>query len=145
LTAVCRDLDGRSRSTILTGMIAKKFRLKNSTDIIAAVYSKDFNIPSITPLVFDAMQKGDAAASEIVQRASSELAEHIHVLTMRFHNGIEKGSGQRVPLSFIGGLIANETPLAQALRRQISDSFPHIDVVAPKSPPVYGAVLMALA
>ena len=145
LTVVCRHLDGRSLSTTLTAIIAKKFGLRTSADIITAIYKKDFNIASIAPLVFDAMEKGDAAASEIVQHASNELTEHVRALTMKFQDGSEKGSGRRISLSFIGGLIDHETPLTQSLRRQISNLFPNIDVVAPKSPPAYGAVLMALA
>ena len=144
LTAVSRHFDGRSLPTILTPMIAKKFKLRTDADIITAVYHKGFNIAAIAPLVFEAMEKGDAAASEIVQRAASELTGHVRALTMKFYESGERASGRRIPLSFVGGLIANETPLSQALRRQISESFPNVNIVAPKSPPVYGAVLMAL-
>lgn len=145
LTVVCHHLDGRSLPTILTRMIAKNFKLRTAADIITAVYHKGFNIAAIAPLVFEAMEKGDAAASEIVQRAASELTGHVRALTMKLYDGGERISGRRIPLSFIGGLIANETPLSHALRRQISELFPNIKVVEPKSPPAYGAVLMALA
>jgi N-acetylglucosamine kinase-like BadF-type ATPase len=145
LTVVCRYLDGRSAPTLLTAMVAKKFGLKTSTDIISAVYKDNLNIAAIAPLVFEAGEQGDAAASEIIQLASIELAEHVRALVTKIQDGKEETVRRKIPLSFIGGLIAEETPLTRALRRQISNSFPNIDIVVPMAPPVYGAVLMALA
>jgi N-acetylglucosamine kinase-like BadF-type ATPase len=145
LTLVCRHLDGRSAPTLLTAMVAKKFGLKTSADIISAVYKNDLNIAAIAPLVFEAVEEGDAAASEIIQLSSFELAEHVRVLVTKIQNGKEETVRRKIPLSFIGGLVAEETPLTRVLRRQISNSFPNVDIVAPSAPPVYGAVLMALA
>jgi hypothetical protein len=56
----------------------------------------------------------------------------------------EENVRKNVPLSFVGGLIANETPLSRILRDQISQSLPHVNIISPISPPVYGAVVMAL-
>jgi N-acetylglucosamine kinase-like BadF-type ATPase len=145
LTVVCRYLDGRSAPTLLTAMVAKKFGLKTSTDIISAVYKDNLNIAAIAPLVFEAGEQGDAAASEIIQLASIELAEHVRALVTKIQEGKEETVRRKIPLSFIGGLIAEETPLTRALRRQILNSLPNIDIVVPMAPPVYGAVLMALA
>jgi len=145
MTVVCRHLDGRSAPTLLTAMVAKKFGLKSSTDIISAVYKDNMNIAAIAPLVFEAAKKGDAAASEIIQLSSVELTEHVRALVMKIQGGKTETVRRKIPLSFIGGLIAEETSLTRALRRQISNSFPNIDIVEPMAPPVYGAVLMALA
>ena len=145
LTVVCRYLDGRSAPTLLTAMVAKKFGLKTSTDIISAVYKDNLNIAAIAPLVFEAGEQGDAAASEIIQLASIELVEHVRALVTKIQDGKEETVRRKIPLSFIGGLIAEETPLTRALRRQISNLFPNVDIVVPMAPPVYGAVLMALA
>lgn len=144
LTAVCRHLDGRSAPTLLTKMIAKKFALKNAADIIAAVYKNNFDIAAVAPLVLEAAQKNDAVGREIVELASSELTEHIRALVPKLQAKPEKNVRKDIPLSFIGGLIANDTCLSQILREQISQSMPHVKVILPMSPPVYGAVIMAL-
>jgi N-acetylglucosamine kinase-like BadF-type ATPase len=144
LTAVCRDLDGRSAPTILTKMIAKKFSMKSPTDIITAVYKNNFDIATVAPLVLDAAGKNDAVGLEIVQLASSELTDHVRALLEKLQPHSEENVRRNVPLSFIGGLIANETPLSRILRDQISQSLPHVNIISPMSPPVYGAVVMAL-
>jgi N-acetylglucosamine kinase-like BadF-type ATPase len=144
LTAVCRDLDGRSAPTILTKMIAKKFSMKSPADIITAVYKNNIDIATVAPLVLDAAEKEDAAGLEIVRLASSELTEHIRALLVKLQPQVEDNVRKNVPLSFIGGLIANDTCLSRILRDQISQSLSHVNVISPMSPPVYGAVVMAL-
>jgi N-acetylglucosamine kinase-like BadF-type ATPase len=145
LAAVCRDLDGRSAPTLLTKMIAKKFSLKSPTDIIAAVYKNNFDIATVAPLVLEASQENDAIAQEIIQLASLELVEHVRSLVEKLRLRPEEEVRKNISLSFIGGLIANETPLSRLLRRQIEDTLPHVDIVPPMAPPVYGAVVMALS
>ena len=145
LTAVCRHLDGRSAPTRLTTMIAKKFSLTSSTDIITAVYKNNFDIATMAPLVFDAASKGDIASRAIIQRASEELTEHVRSLLLKIDPRISKRVKERIPLSFIGGLIANDTLLSRALQRKISTSVSQITVIKPMAPPVYGAIIMALS
>jgi len=145
LKAVCRHCDGRSGSTLLTDMVAKKFRLKTSADIITAVYRKNFDVASLAPVVFKAAEMGDAASADILRLASIELTELVRALLMKIENGRTGHAVRRIPLSFIGGLIENETPLARALRMQILASFSNVVIVPPSSPPAAGAVLMALA
>jgi N-acetylglucosamine kinase len=144
LKAVCRYCDGRSAPTLLTVMVAKRFGLKTSADIIAAVYKENFDVAAVAPIVFEAAEKGDAVSFDIVHRAANELTELVRALTVKYHNGGARPASRRIPLSFVGGLIGNETPLTRALRREISNSFPNVDVVPPLAPPVYGAVLMAI-
>ena len=144
LTAVCRDLDGRSAPTALTKMIAKNFSMKSATDIITAVYKNSFDIATVAPLVLNAAEKNDAVSLEIVQLASSELTEHIRALIEKLQPLSPKNVRKNVPLSFVGGLIANDTLLSRILRDQISQSLPHVNIIPPMSPPVYGAVVMAL-
>ena len=145
LTAVCRHLDGRSEPTLLTRMIANKFALKTPTDIITAVYKNNFDVATMAPLVFDAAKKGDAASRVIVQGAADELAEHVRSLLKKTEPRKNKLVREKIPLSFIGGLIANDTLLSLALKRKISTSVSQITVITPMSPPVYGAVIMALS
>ena len=145
LTAVCRHLDGRSVPTLLTKMISKKFALRTPTDIIAAVYKNNFDIAAVAPLVFDAAKKGDAASLSIVQMASEELTEHVRSLLMKIEPRKTRSVREKIPLSFIGGLIANDTLLSYALKRKISTSVSQITVIRPMAPPVYGAVILALS
>lgn len=145
LTAVCRDLDKRSSPTILTKKVAKRFSLKTPTDIITAVYKDNFDISTLAPLVMEAVEERDPAAEEILRLACSELVEHVRALIPKVEPPGADGVKNKIPLSFIGGLIGTDTPLSRMLRRQISESIAYINVIAPMSPPVYGAVVMAMS
>ena len=85
LKAVCRHCDGRSGPTLLTALIAKKFGLKTSADIITAIYEDNFNLALLAPLVFEAAELGDAPFVDIVRHASGELAEHVRALMAKFY------------------------------------------------------------
>jgi len=144
LIAVCRELDGRSAATSLTSLLARKFRLRKPSDIITAVYGNSLDFSTLAPLVMEASQEGDAAATEIVQLSALALTEHVRALVLKFRSAEAKVVRKKIPLSFIGGLVANETPLRRALCRQIGMALPDIETIAPMAPPAYGAVVMAL-
>ena len=139
LKAVCQHLDGRSAPTLLSAMVARKFGLKTPADIIMAIYKNNFDLASLAPIVFKAAEKGDVPSTAIVERASVELAEQVRAIVVKFQNGFPAPARGRLPLSFVGGLIENETPLTRALRRQISKSITIVDIVPPFAPPAAGA------
>lgn len=145
LVAACRQLDGRSSASRLTELIAKKFGLKTAEDIIGAVYRKNFEISTIAPIVLEAAEEGDVAASEIIQIASLELTDQARALVAKIHYSKVRNVQRRISLTFVGGLISNENPLTRALRGQIVESLPEVNIVTPMAPPVYGAVVMALS
>jgi len=145
LRAVCREYDQRSDAGIMSKMIAKRLKLRTPSDIITAVHKSDFEIASVAPIVFAAADKGDSAALRIVQQAANELSELLRTLLTRYDQGEDRSPGQKILLSFLGGVLGNETPLAHSLWRQITKSFAAIEIIRPLCPPEDGAVLMALA
>jgi len=144
LIAVCRQMDGRSGATGLAALIAKRFGLKKPEDVIASVYRNNLDFSTIAPSVMDAAKDGDAAAVEIIQMSSLALTEHVRALVRKFTGGEKQVVRRKIPLSFVGGLISNDTPLRSALFRQIGITFPEIEIIEPMAPPAYGAVVMAL-
>ncbi len=145
MSAVTRHLDSRTPATKLSALVAKKFGFKNQTDIIAAVYKNNFDLASVAPLVLNAAERGDRICQAIVNIAVIELETHVCALLTKLHTNSRRTVRQKLPLTFIGGLIANETLLAKLLRKRLAEALPEIQIIKPMAPPVYGAVIMSLS
>ncbi|MDE3057637.1 MAG: hypothetical protein KGJ59_06750 [Bacteroidota bacterium] len=144
MSAVTHHLDGRSPATKLTSLVSKKFGLKNQTDIVAAVYKNNFDLASVAPLVLNAAEKDDRVCRAIVNAAVMELETHVRSLIPKLHARSRHGVKEKSLLTFIGGLIANDTLLAQLLRKRLPEVLPDVRIIKPMAPPVYGAVIMSL-
>lgn len=137
LNAVTRELDGRGEHTNLTKLVAEEFGLKDQESIIAAVYRDNFDLASLARIVIDTVSAHDPVCEQIVDRAASELTDHVRTIAIKM-------GGKSIPLAFIGTVLSVENALANALRKKIASALPHISIAQPLSPPAYGAVLMAL-
>ncbi|NUN69715.1 MAG: hypothetical protein HUU02_08395 [Bacteroidetes bacterium] len=144
LTAVTRQIDGRGDRTSLTRMIAKEFGLTDQTAIINAVYKENFDIASVAPLVLKAAGNKDHVCRAIVENAVIELAWHIAVAAEKVSGRTVKKVREKVHVSFIGGLIANDTIISRLLRRYLAEQFPVIEVIPPMSSPAYGAAVLGM-
>jgi N-acetylglucosamine kinase-like BadF-type ATPase len=145
LSAVSRFMDGRGNRTLLTKLVAEKFQLTDQTKIITAVYKDNFDVASIAPLVLDAAAREDEVSLLIIDQAAAELTDHVSALTDKLLPSFRRKVKAKIPVSFIGGLIANETLLLCKLKEQLTGTLPHIHIVEPMSPPAFGAVVMSLA
>jgi N-acetylglucosamine kinase-like BadF-type ATPase len=128
----------------LTKLAARNLNLKTQSDIIAAVYRNNFDIASIAPWVFKAAEKSDETCMRIVSHATWELGEHVRALLPKLQPPSRRLIKNKIPVSFIGGLIANPTILSVLLREHIEEELPGVQIIAPMSPPMYGAALMAM-
>lgn len=137
LNAVTRELDRRGKSTSLTELVAEQFGLKDQESIIAAVYRRGFDLASLAPVVIEAASRLDSVCAEIVDRAATELTNHVRAIAAKME-------GMSIPLAFIGSLLSGENALTKAVTQRIATALPQISVGQPLSPPAYGAVLMAL-
>ncbi len=142
LTAVTRDIDGRGERTRLTGLIAKELGLTDQTEIINAVYKNGFDIATVAPLVLKAAEKKDAVCRAIVENAVIELSWHILVAAEKITGTSKKKVKEKVHVSFIGGLIANDTIIARLLKKYLAQNFPMIEVTEPMLSPAAGAALL---
>lgn len=145
LTAVTRFIDGRGNKTLLTKLVAERFNLNDQAEIITAVYKNNFDVASIAPLVLEAASKKDEVSRLIIVQAAAELTDHIGSLAAMLTPSSRKKVKAKIPVSFIGGLIANDTLLRRMLIMQLAAELPHIHIAEPMSPPAYGAVVMSLA
>jgi N-acetylglucosamine kinase-like BadF-type ATPase len=118
---------------------------KTQADIIAGVYRNNFDVASVAPLVLRAAERGDALCLHIVNAAAEELAGHVTALLPKLQASMRGRVKALVPIALIGGLIANDTLLSRLLRRRLDTGIRGVTVIRPMTPPVYGAVLMALA
>ena len=143
LNLVTKHLDGRGKETLLIKLVADRFGLKDQEGIINAVYRNNFDVASVAPLVIEAAGLRDTESERILNRAAFELTEHIRTLTFKLE-GATRAPRQKIPLSFIGSLLAEQTLLARIAKHKIEFSIPQITVVRAQASPAFGAVLMAL-
>ena len=139
LRAVAKMTDGAGKPTALARRFAKKFGLVSQEAIINAVYKNGFDIPSLAPLIIAAAVNGDAVARNILSDATTEL---LGVTTAVWRK--VRASGERIPVAFIGSLIANDNFYSRKLRAKITRELRGTEVQAPESQPAHGASIMAL-
>jgi N-acetylglucosamine kinase-like BadF-type ATPase len=143
LNLVSKHIDGRGKETILTKLMAEQLGLKDQETIIKAVYRDNIDVASIAPLVIKAAGQHDTESERILNRAAFELTEHIRTLTFKLE-GATKALRQKIPLSFVGSLLTEQTLLSKIVKHKIEFSIPQIKVVKAQASPAFGAVLMAL-
>ena len=142
LNCVTRELDHRGKKTLLTKLVSERFGLKDQETIIREIYRNNFEVPSVAPLVIQAAGEHDQESERILNRAAFELTEYVRALTFELEQAT-RGPRQKIPLSFIGSLLTEESIFPNIVKHKIEFSIPQISVVKPQASPAYGAVLMA--
>jgi N-acetylglucosamine kinase len=145
LIAIARAFDGRGQPTTLTKSASKGFGLSNPQSIISRIYQNHFELSRIAPLVLKAAAKGDKVSRDILDNASSGLAEHVRVLVDKLRRSDKSSRGAKTNLILLGGMLEGSNYLSQGLRRKIKSRFPSIHICSPKKSPARGAVLLALS
>ena len=143
LTAVAHEIDGRGVKTSLTKSIAKKFGLTDQTAIINAVYKNSFDVAAVAPLVLTAAEKKDRVCRTIIEQSVLDLSDHIEIASKKIDAARRSAVRSKIPVAFIGGLIANDTILYRLLSAYIHSNIPGVEVISPMSSPAHGAVLLA--
>jgi N-acetylglucosamine kinase-like BadF-type ATPase len=109
-------------------------------DYCEAVYRRRIpgeRLRNTVPMIFDAWQRGDAAAADLVEAALAE-----DVLTARAM--IARTGSDRPAVSLGGGqLRAAPEEFWQALTARIREHYPHVAATRPRLAPEFGAALMA--
>ncbi|MBI5464639.1 MAG: hypothetical protein HY966_06795 [Ignavibacteriales bacterium] len=142
LRMVAKEVDGIGKPTKLTGLLAHRFDLDSQEAIITALYKNNFEIPSVAPLVMEAASGSDAVAQKILKRAAEELLGVIKAVQRKM--GPLKPRGKKIPLAFIGSLLANDNWYSRYVSAAIKRELPAIALRSPQASPAYGAALMAL-
>jgi len=143
LSAVVRQFDGRGPVTLLTELVLAELRLDSPPELIQAVYEHGLprrSIAGIASVVQRAHDAGDAIASEIIDRAASELTSAatsvINQLSMR-------GEDFRIVLA--GGIFCGIPALVPNVSGRLPDVAPRSRVRLLDVEPAMGAVRLALA
>jgi N-acetylglucosamine kinase-like BadF-type ATPase len=137
LRAVAKFIDGRGEKTILKDLIFEKFKITDLREVVSKIYSGEFDLASVAPIVMEAGEIGDEIATKILDDACYELLTHIKAMLGK------SNFGERVKLVLMGGVLRNENYLSRKLKKEITKNFPQIDLIEPMASPAYGAIVYA--
>ncbi len=111
LTAIVRAIDGRGKPTILSDIFAELFptiNMERPRTIVKAYSERTFEYHMLTPYVMKCAVDKDEVCLEIINRACFHLMELLEVLQNQYKT-------QTVPVALMGGIIENNTLLAELL------------------------------
>ncbi|QQS36779.1 MAG: hypothetical protein IPM56_02125 [Ignavibacteriales bacterium] len=129
-------LDNRKEKTKLDELISESMKVNDSGSLIKNIYSGNFDIASIAPLVLQAADENDKSAQKILNEGCDELVNHIPPY-LKFTNSNES------EICLLGSLISNDNFYSKLLKKKIKENFPGIKIIQPQHSPEYGAVLIA--
>jgi N-acetylglucosamine kinase-like BadF-type ATPase len=142
LNAVVRQVDGRGPDTMLTAKVIDAMRLGSPTDLVHAVYAGGLHryaISGIVPVVQEAADEGDAVATDIISRASMELAAAAASVVTRLNM-----RGERFPTLLAGGVFRGVPSMVPQIEARLAEVAPRSDVRPLRAEPAAGAVALAL-
>jgi N-acetylglucosamine kinase-like BadF-type ATPase len=143
LSAVVRHFDGRGPATLLTELVLEEMKLSSPTELIHAIYDHGLprrSIAGMASVVQRAHEAGDAVASEILDRAATELTSAAASVIKRLDM---RGDEFRIVLS--GGIFTGIPALVPNVANRLPDIAPRSRVSRLAVEPAMGAVRLALA
>lgn len=136
LNLMAKYYDGRGKDTILRTKVEKSFGISDQSQLITKVYSDQFNIQDIAPLVIQSAAEGDNLCKEILDNETNEIL--LHIMAMQ-----KKLNDEKMKIVFIGGTITNENEYSKLLNEKIATFLPKILIQQPDYPPEIGAAIIA--
>ena len=134
--------DGRLPEGPLHAIFRRELELRDDLDICAKVMGESGlerdGIAGLAPLVAEAAKAGDRAAIAIHDLAAVELAGMAEALRAQLGFAV----GERVPLSWSGGVLTNDESIRGRLEARLRSLGPY-QFVEPRHSPAYGAALYA--
>ena len=141
MRAMVRAYDRRDPPTLLLDAVMARFRLNDVNDVMHHLYVDGLSrseIADLAPLVFDAAQRGDTTAQQLIKSGIAELVDCIAAVAAT----LELTDKPEVALT--GGLHHADALFTQPLQRAIHQRLPGSRATAPQVSPVMGACLLAL-
>ncbi len=136
LNALAKNFDGRGKDTLLFELILKEFEIDSPEKLITEVYSNNFDIAKIAPLVFKAAENDDDICNRILKDEIDELI--LHVISMK-----KKLISSKMKLCLFGGILLKENYFSNLLKEKIHNEFNDVEIQSPDFPPEIGAVILA--
>ncbi len=137
ISAVLDDLDTSGPHTIMTEMLKERSKC-DINDLLHEVYNngKDFTA-SFAGIVFEAAEKGDTVAEEVIHKNAKKIAEKL-VAALNFFPPYKSS----VPIYLAGGIAGHFPYLVDTINQYITDErLSKINTLSCE--PVEGAVLLA--
>lgn len=143
LNVFSRMADGRLPAGPLHGLLVREFDLKSDLDLCAHVYSRTGpqrdQIAALSRLVALAAAQGDEAARRVFTDAAHELAAIVDAIRRQ----LRYAPGERVNLSYSGGVFQSGELILQPFRERLSVCSPDFHIVTPRYSPALGAAIHA--
>jgi N-acetylglucosamine kinase-like BadF-type ATPase len=143
LAAVVREVDGRGPRTELTDDVLAHFGVPNAAGLIQVVYNREVprrNVATLGPIVQRARDRGDAVATQVLERAAEELVLAARSVATRLEM-----RGDTFPFILAGGVFRVVPWLSDELGRRLVEVAPRCQVRPLVEEPAVGAVALALA
>lgn len=142
LFAVVRAADGRELATSLTATICEHLQLTEITELVNWLYAPERSVTEIAmlaPTVVQAAEVGDFVASDIIVRATEELALSVDAVARRL------GVWERpFPVVLAGGLLLGSELYRRLNAQAIRAKCPNAHLMLPQNNAATGAALLAL-
>jgi len=138
LRYAAKTLDGCIEASFLMQLIAENTGITSQESLINKVYKEKYQLSEIAPLVFQAANKGDQNALDIIHESAQELVDLLRCGAKKFSfTGI-------IPVSYIGGILQSHTVYPEIVTKLIEQAIPNADIRKPEFKPEEGAIAMAL-
>lgn len=137
LTAVVRAIDGRGKKTALTDIIANAYpsiNIEQPRTIVKAYSEGAFQYHSLSPFVMQCAVDGDPICLDIIDRSATHLLELPLALVPSFKE-------KQVEVALMGGIVENDTLLADKLKEKINKN-KSLKLVDARSTALFGALAM---
>jgi N-acetylglucosamine kinase-like BadF-type ATPase len=143
LNTFSRMADGRLPRGALYDVFGQAFGLRSDLDLLARALGPDGaardRIAALCPLVASAADAGDVQAQAIFDDAAAEIARMAAALRV----ALRYEPGERVPVSYAGGVFKTGERVLTPLRRCLSALSSDFELRAPLLAPSIGAALYA--
>ena len=136
-----RSFDGRDEHTELTGILKKRFRIKEVDDLVSKIYGNGLTveqIAAVAPEVIRSARK-DMISRRILDEAGMQLGELVCAVAIRL-NMTELG----FPVAAIGGNFKSGGYLVRALKSKVRKCCPKARVIQVHVEPAQGSLSIAL-
>jgi N-acetylglucosamine kinase-like BadF-type ATPase len=143
LNCFSRMSDGRLTAGPLHALIGEHLGLKDDLDLVGVVLNRwkgsRSKIAALSRVVVTAAERGDRHGADILAQAARELAETVDTARTR----LEFRPGQRVPVSYSGGVFRAGSSFVDAFRGELEGRYAEYELRDPLHPPHIGAAIYA--
>lgn len=143
LKSAIKSYDGRIPKSLLEDKIREFYKIRSIADLKDQVYHPPLTKAQVAQLAVwckEALLAGDSEAKSIFDSEIKEIL--LMVATVLKKLGLQTKS---TDLVLAGGLLIKNQYVQDEFVREIHNRYPKINIIIPNSPPVDGAIKMALA